>query len=181
MGSTTVHALATSPPLPVKFTRDEIGLVPDDRYEPLPSRWLGRQNRVCIDIGREEGERHKLVALLDFNSFAHGGDYSTIHSRKQEKFDICPNPRGIIGRQSSMADSDNSTSWWLTDFEARLPEAQARMRRELRPAAVEEYFEDLLKQEEAELLLRRKSKRRRDTTVPRKGTTVPRKGTPGGW
>lgn len=49
---------------------------------------------------------------------------------------------------------DSTPSWWLEDFASRLPQEQARMRREALPRPVQDYFDDLLKAEEDENLAR---------------------------
>lgn len=53
-------------------------------------------------------------------------------------------------------DPNAPASWWVTDFDTNLPDAQTRMRREVLPEAIESYFNDHLRREEDEILVRKR-------------------------
>lgn len=64
------------------------------------------------------------------------------------------------------------TSWWVDDFQGRLTAEQERMRRELRPRAVEAFFEEQEMEEEARMLGHRPRQTTRSST-PSASTTTP--------
>lgn len=63
-----------------------------------------------------------------------------------------PDPGAIAVSDDRAVQPAESLSWWVTDFAARLPREQARMRAERPSKAVEEYDAARLRREQDELL-----------------------------